>query len=412
MIVEAASGRRRADDRSPIENALRFIGGQRGGQLLELLRSAIEWPTGDVGVALRPLIEPTAVLGNWTPDDRAEALESLIKAGVEHSSVGAGEHSRERRVLRAAFRLPDPEIAEHWAATLSDRWTQLKALEQLFPPVSTNTTQPMEAAWGRAVRRLSAYLDRQFMQLGTGADWSRFGQRNGDPQVSRPVGAAIGPDQSELRPPSQYAQPFLMNLLVVTVLFRGRAQARRISERVVTARADGVEFFTARAYSADPTFSRMYVPITALWGCKQDLVPISGADSPMETRLRFPQPLRRGEQAYFASEALFNSSEPSAAGDRDWINVEVDHHGIVAGSLHHNGLVPASGLTIRACFEESYAPVAAWWYAESTEYERAKQPPVGDKHLLSTSRGQISHTFTQVCQPRESYGVGFQWGPD
>jgi len=132
VIVEAASGRRRADDRSPIENALRFIGGQRGGQLLELLRSAIEWPTGDVGVALRPLIEPTAVLGNWTPDDRAEALESLIKAGVEHSSVGAGEHSRERRVLRAAFRLPDPEIAEHWAATLSDRWTQLKALEQLF----------------------------------------------------------------------------------------------------------------------------------------------------------------------------------------------------------------------------------------------------------------------------------------
>ena len=98
MIVEAASGRRRADDRSPIENALRFIGGQRGGQLLELLRSAIEWPTGDVGVALRPLIEPTAVLGNWTPDDRAEALESLIKAGVEHSSVGL-EPAREPQKL-------------------------------------------------------------------------------------------------------------------------------------------------------------------------------------------------------------------------------------------------------------------------------------------------------------------------
>lgn len=399
--------RRRASDRSPIENALRYIGSQRSGQLVELLETALVWPRGDIGVALLPLTEPTLILAEWTASERAEVLELLIKAGVEHPSVGPSEHSRERRVLRAAFRIPDPDIQANWAATLSDRWSQLRALEHVFPRVSTSTTQPMEAAWTRAVRNLEAYLSRSFQQLRTVADWQQIKQ-NGfysrrDLNHNEPL---AGSDLSELRPASEHAQPFFVDLIVVTVYMKERAIFRRSTERVVTAQSEGVEFYIARSYTGKDVATRAYVPIQALWGCTAESAPAGS----FETRLRFPHPLQRGEQAYFASEALSSQDEPE--GDREWINVEVDHHGIAKGRLHHNGLVPSSGLTIRVCFDDGWLPASAWYYAEATDYERHIEPPTGDGRLLDVIGGGVSHTFVQVGQPRENYGIGLRWNPE
>ena len=44
----------------------------------------------------------------------------------------------------------------------------------------------------------------------------------------------------------------------------------------------------------------------------------------MATRLWFPRPLQLGEQASFATEAIFNI-KPDAAKDRHFIDVDIDH---------------------------------------------------------------------------------------
>ena len=401
MAEGVSTVRRRARDRSPTEKALRYIAGQRSGQLAELLENAIEWPSGDVGTALHPLTQPTEVLQDWAAHERAAALVQLIKEGVEHPSVGPSESSRERRVLRAAFRFVDPDVKQAWAGTLAERWEQLKVLNNLFPYAST--TQPMEAAWTRGVRKLAGYVDRAFQaELSQPNDWRKLrNERFDNPAADWPA------DRIHVfREASVGAQPFFVERFVVTVYFVGWNTARRITERVVTARTDGVEFYTARAFSGRGAFGREYVPVRALWGCRAEPVPSTRSSEPVVTRLWFPRPLRLGEQASFATEAIFDV-DPNGPKDRHFIDVDVDHHGIALGRLHYNGVFPLSGLTIRARFDQAHLPVAVWWYAEATEQERLVP---GDDRLLSVADGEVAYTFTEtIGQPRENYGIGYNW---
>jgi hypothetical protein len=394
--------RRRLHDRSPIERALRYIAGQRSGPAAELLKNAIEWPSGDAGTALQPLIQPTELLQDWTSQERAAALVRLLGEGVEHPSVGPGESSRERRVLRAAFRFADPDVKLTWAGSLAERWEQLKVLNTLFPHAST--TQPMEAAWTRGVRKLAGYIDRAFREELTRPDsWQRLrNERSENPAID-----AYADRLQVFREPSIGAQPFFVERFVVTVYFVGPNTARRITERVVTARADEVEFYTARAFSGRNTFGREYVPVRALWGCRAEPVPSARSSEPLVTRLWFPRPLRLGEQASFATEAIFDIDHNGPL-DRHFIDVDVDHHGIALGRLHYNGTFPLSGLTIRARFDQARLPAAVWWYAETTEQERLV--PGDDRLLPISADGEVAYTFTEtVGQPRESYGVGYAW---
>ena len=55
------------------------------------------------------------------------------------------------------------------------------------------------------------------------------------------------------------------------------------------------------------------------------------------TRLWFPEPLKYGEQAYFASETVFDEGEHA-----EWVDVEVDHHGIAPGRLLHSTSCPSA----------------------------------------------------------------------
>lgn len=228
------------------------------------------------------------------------------------------------------------------------------------------------------------------------------------------TGAAAPPTQGgakaepRFRPASKGAQPFVIDRFVTTMFMQGKSAVRRITERVVTAQADGVEFYTARTYSGRDTFGRDYVPVRALWGCQAETVPSSRPSDPVVTRLRFPRALRRGEQAYFASEALFEPGPEDY--DRDWIDVDVDHHGIAPGSSYFADTFPLSGLAIRVRFDMNFLPIVAWWYAESNEHERTMMPDPDEGRLLDIKLGEVSYLFTDIaCQPRESYGIGWQW---
>jgi hypothetical protein len=205
------------------------------------------------------------------------------------------------------------------------------------------------------------------------------------------------------RSPSAGAQPVFLDLFVTTVFMKGRSVYRRIIERLVTAQADDLDSYMARALlgSVDDSTN---TPVRALWGCETAPVVASRPGEPILTRLRFPRKLRRGEKHYFCSEA----TDENITIQRLWVNIEVDHHGIAPGQRMY-GFVPISGLTIRILFDGDHLPEACWWYAEQTERERRQQPPDGDPRLLTIVSNTVEHTFTEKCQPRENYGISFLW---
>lgn len=400
-------------DRTPIEAALRYLGTRNRGVLVDLLEYAIRRPQSRTGRALAVLVEASAVVDEWSPAERAYALWEVIEEGVADPDVSPTSHSRRRRALLAALRLPDTDIEEPWGASLTERFRQLQRLKSVFG--DSTTTQPMEMAWKRGVESLAEYLEQRFEQLRTPADWERYRHAVREIGKHGPDGlppSVKAPDRPEeiLRQPSRGAQPIFVDLFVTNVFMKGRIVQRRITERLVTAQEDDVAYYTAQGFtSVWSRQERNYVPVAALWGCSAELVTATQPGEPIVTRLRFPKPLRKGQRAYFASETRFDREDDSSD-DRRWVDVNVDHHGMPRGQLIHDDLLPVRGLTIRIKFDESDPPEAVWWYAEQTERERYIRPPDGDERFLSVFGNEVRKTFTeQPCQPRESYGIAFTW---
>lgn len=393
--------------RSAIEAALRYLGTRDHGALVDLLEHAIDRPQSSTGIALAPLTVPTAVLEGWTHTERAQALWKVIREGVRDPEVGPTALSRRRRALQAAFRLPDSDIHEPWGSSLTDRFKQLKKLTTVFG--RPTSTQPMEMAWKRGVRALAVYLEERFAGLRFSSDWDRYRPSLHVVSDRTPVPDDIIDDtEVSLRRPSRGAQPFFVDLFVTTVFMKARGVSRRITERLVTAQAEEVQYYTARGFAAPRTARRSYVPVRALWGCRAEFIEPSRPGLPAVTRLWFPSPLQRGQKAHFASEALFDEYSTE---DRHWIDVDIDHHGIAKGRLLYGGRLPVGGLTIRVRFDEACLPEAVWWYAELNVRERYDRPPPGDHRLLTLVDSYVQHTFTNhICQPRESYGLAFSWG--
>lgn len=398
--------------RTGIEAALRFLGTRDHGVLVDILEHAITRPDGHAGVKLATLTAATSGLADWAPDERAHALWRIIQEGVRDPEVGPTIRSRRRRALHAALRLRDPDIHE-WRSSLRERFKQLMVLKDVFN--EPTTTQPVEMAWKRGVRQLAIHLEARLAALRDPADWKpyrptgveRRGFREAHVEAWQFHADAVDGVDDVLRPPSRGAQPLFVNLFVTTVFMRERAVVRRITERLVTARADGVGYYTARGFSGK-TPHLTYEPVQALWGCHAEQVQPARPGRPAVTRLWFPTALKAGEQAHFASEVI----DENITAEREWIDVDVDHHGIARGRLIYGGQLPVSGLTIRVRFEEGHLPTAVWWYAEQNERERYDPPPLGDRHFLTITGRDLQHTFTeQVCQPRESYGLAFTWPP-
>jgi hypothetical protein len=377
-----------------VEAALRHLGARRYGSVVDLIEDAIMLPAGPTGAILAPLTAPTAVLQDWTVSERAHALWAVIKEGIADPQVVSPAQLRRRHVLLAAFRLPDEDIDQEWGASLTDRFKQLRSL-RIFGDVTS--TQPMEMSWKRGVERLSYHLEERLDQLRTPEDWAFY--RSVESNGRRLRGAP-----AIFREPSEGAQKLIVNLFVMTVIMKGRAEARRISERLITSQDDdGLEYYAARAYSSGVALeNRTYVPTHALWGCRAEQVPGHPG-----TLLRFPRPLRRGEQVHFVSEVVYDDNQGDLLG---WHNVDIDHYGIEAGELR-DGLWPVRGLTIRIKFESDSLPSAVWWYAELNESERYVEPPVGSPRRLDVVCGDVIKTFERPCQPRESYGIAYRWSP-
>lgn len=406
-MAENARARRRGSGASqpPMEKALRWMATRKHARPLDLIIDAIDNPRGDSAVQLAPLIAPTSSMPGDTTETRALAVWGLIIDGVNR--VGSADDARQQATLFAAFRLPlRPQITEPWRSTLEGRFRQLMALSDIFGDQPLSTTTPMHKAWKRAVgEKLAPMLQQQVEALaGDGSGWATYVQTAlaTDPTVHHEhedTVAARYPDISH-RTPSPSSQPVYLELFVTNVIMKGRAVHRRITERLVTARADNVDGYLATSI-ASLRGRATAVPVRPLFGCQA----VSLGSEQALTRLVFPRTLHRDEKHYFASEAVDESLEQ----ERLWVNVEVDHHGIAAGRLLH-GCLPVSGLTIRIRFDGTELPEACWWYAEQTERERQIRPIDGDPHLLPIVADTVEHTFTEKCYPREHYGVSFWWG--
>ena len=385
---------RASGTKAPVEAALRHLGSRRYDDLVALIEYAIKWPDGRTGTILAPFTEATSGLHDWTAAERAHAVWRVLEEGIFHPHVSPTVMSRRRRVLQAAFRLPDKDIEEPWGASLTERFKQLGALAVFS---NATSTQPMEIAWKRGVERLADHLERELKELRTPEDWARY----------RPV----RPDDSgfdeltSFRRPSEGAQKLIVNLHVLTVLMSGRLEVRRITERVITSQDPaGLKYFKAWAFSSGTSLQgRAYAPTQALWGCRAEQVTENGLPV---TQLWFPRPLIAGERAHFMTEVVHEVHEED--GSKGWANVGVDHFGIDRGELR-DGLLPVSGLTIRLRFDRNCLPTSIWWYAEQNDRERYAEPPPDSPRRLAVGSGDVVKTFDNLCQPRESYGIAYTW---
>lgn len=327
------------------------------------------------------------------PDQRATALWRLIQDELDRLAQPEGQ--RRRAALTAALHL-DPDNTE----PSIDKRLLYARNEGKFGQKPSGRQHGYDALrnwWGSGVRMLGHAVDERLDFLGAHPEeWKAYfdNKSNQEPEA--------------YRRPSKGAQPVFVDLFVTTVFMKGRAVYRRITERLITAREDGVEYYAARSLAGE-TPRLTAVPTRALWGCRAEPIVLSQPGMPVITPLWFPNTLQRGQQAHFASEVI----DEDITQERLWVNVTVDHHGIARGRLLYGDRLPTSGLTIRVRFDEGCLPKAVWWYAELTEPERYHQPPPGDPRLLVISGNDVQHTFTQqACQPRESYGLAFCWSDE
>lgn len=315
-----------------------------------------------------------------TTEQRAEALWQVIKDEVERIEL-----PNERAALRAALHLDpanrEPSIDKRLAFARDRGDFGSK------PSGRRHGYDALRQWWGDGIRLLAQGVD------------DRLNHMHEHPESWYSYFAA-----PTYRRPSKGAQPVFAELFVVTVYMKGRTVERRITERLVTAREDDVQYYIARALP-EMTDASTSVPVRALWGCAAERL-ASQPGEPVLTRLRFPAPLQRGERHYFASESVAGTA-PLV--ERRAINVEVDHHGIAPGERMH-GLVPTQGLTIRVCFDAAEPPEAVWWYADVTERERFRRPdPDDDRWVEVSSQGIAEHTFADPCQPLANYGLSIGW---
>ena len=400
----------RRTERSSVDASLRWMARQANSPLLDLLVHAISNPLNDSALQLAALTAPTESMPGGTPRTRALAVWGLLIETI--NEIGPTADSRERNVLLAAFRLPRPvEVTKPWKSTLNDRFMQLTAIPGVFGDQPPSTPTPMHRAWKVALSgNLAPRLTRQLDALArNGGAWLPY------VEVGQAIEATLDRERGKLRtsedqdftvgyrPTLPGAQPVFANLFVTTVFMEGRLVHRRITERLATATEDGVSGYTATAL-AGPSGNIAGLPVRALWGCEAETGVLSGPGGPHLTWLRFPTTLQRGEQHFFASEAI----DENPTYERFWVNVEVDHHGIAPGRLLY-GRVPVSGLTIRIRFDKAYLPEVCWWYAEQTERARRIRPPKGDSRYLLIVGDTLQHTFTEKCHPRENYGISFNW---
>ncbi|MET8851608.1 hypothetical protein [Amycolatopsis sp. NPDC004625] len=368
-------------EESPEKAALGALARRRDGDPLGALRRAVESSANGSGTALGCLVGPTASIPGATPESRACAAWGLIVDEI--GKLGSVVEPREHFVLLAAFRLPPvPDGSQRWASKLGDRFGQLAEVRGLFGERKPLSNTPMNKAWAGALEMLGAAVACKLGHL-EGEAWLRY-VGIGRSAMAGPAPGDNGPEG--FRAPSEGAQPVFVERMQITVVMERRTPLRRTTERDIVARRDGVDGYDVHALTGW-SGNLADLPVKAVWNCRL-------VTSPGAAKLRFRRTLKVDEPYHFVSEAVDGHVDE----ERKWINVEVDHHGVAPG-----------GLTIRVNFDEAQLPRACWWYAEQLEVERTRRPPTGDRRLLDVGDGFVQHTFEGRCQPREAYGIAFEW---
>ncbi len=369
---------------SPTKAALGSLARRRDGDLVGALRRAAESSSGGTGTPLGCLVEPAASLPWPTPESCALAVWGLIVDEI--TKLGSVVEPREHFVLLAAFRLPPiPDGSTSWAANLGDRFGQLAEVRGLFGERKPLSNTPMNKAWAGALEMLAAAVAGKLGHL-EGDGWLPY------VEIGRSAANETPPDdhrQDGCRLPSEGAQPVFVERMVVTVVMHRRTALRRITERDIVARKDGVDSYFVHALTGW-SGNLADIPVRALWNCRLVVSP----GDPGLAKLRFRRRLRAHEAYSFVSEAVDGRLDE----ERRWVSVQVDHHGVAR-----------AGLTIRVNFQEECLPEACWWYAEQLEVERLLRPPTGSPRLLEIGDGFVQHTFEGCCHPREEYGIAFSW---
>ncbi|WP_370961444.1 hypothetical protein [Amycolatopsis sp. cg9] len=370
----------------PEKAALGSLARRRDEDLLGALRRAAESSPGGPATVLGCLVGPTASLPSATPDSRAYAIWGLVVDEI--GKLGSVVEPREHFVLLAAFRLP-PVPDSGWASTLGERFGQLAEVRGLFGGRKPLSNTPMNKAWAGALEMLAAAVAGKLEHL-KGEDWLPYVEIGRSAMAGTLPGDA---DRDGFRAPSEGAQPVFVERMLVTVVMHRRTALRRITERDVVARKEGVDGYDVHAETGW-TGNLAELPVVALWNCRLVAVPGEDPGDPVLARLRFRRKLRLDEPYAFVSEALDGKLDE----ERRWISVKVDHHGVAPG-----------GLTIRVKFDEMCLPATCWWFAEQLEVERLRRPAAGDPRSLDVGDGFVQHTFEGGCQPREEYGIAFRW---
>lgn len=380
---------RPAGEPSRREAGLRWLATGGRDEFEDTIQQALRHPAVPAKPAKRSQDLQTLVAGvassmpaGTRPEQRAKALRLLIE-----DELALTVTDNERTALEAALHL-DPTNTQ---PTIDQRLIFARDRGD-FGLRSNGRPYGYDALrhwWGGGIRRLGHAVDERLDFLNDHPDeWLAYFTYETD-------------DKPHYRTPSMEAQPVFLDLFVTTVFMQGRAVHRRITERVVTAQEDNVSYYLARALPESAKEMR----VLPIWGCTAEHLQYPPGE-PALTRLWFPTPLRRGQKHYFSSEVVSHSP----TGQRRWVNVEVDHHGIAPGLLAHEDRFPISGLTIRISFQEGHHPAAVWWYADAAERVRYIRPPAGDPRWLAvTSQGCVSHTFRAPCQPQSNYGISMAW---
>lgn len=296
-----------------MERALRWMATRKHARPLDLITHAVNDPHSESAIQLAPLVVPAESMPDGTTWTRAQAIWGLIVHSIKN--MGSADDARQQNTLFAAFRLPHPQITEAWRSTLEGRFRQLMTLTEIFGDPPPSTTTPMHKAWKRAIGELLApILQEQLDALALNGDgWAAYADaaRAAQPRTNDERLTAQTPPAAGQRYPSKGSQPVYLALFITNVIMRGRAVHRRITERLVVARADNVDGYLATSI-AGLRGRETDVPVHPLWGCA--LATTRGtAPRPGErfhSKLLFPHPLARDEMHYFASEAIDENLEP------------------------------------------------------------------------------------------------------
>ncbi|GHG28419.1 MULTISPECIES: hypothetical protein [Amycolatopsis] len=272
-------------EESPAKAALGSLARRRDGDLIGALRRAAEPSSSGSGSSLGCLVDPTASVPRATPELRAWAIWGLIVDEI--AKLGSVVEPREHFVLLAAFRLPPiPDGSTTWAANLGDRFGQLAEVRGLFGERKPLSNTPMNKAWAGALEMLAAAVAGKLGHL-AGEDWRPY------VGIGRSAAAETTPGgefPDGCRTPSEGAQPVFVERMIVTVVMHRRTALRRITERDVVARRDGVDGYVVHALTGW-TGNVADIPVKALWNCR--LVATSG--DPGSAKLRFRRKLRVNE---------------------------------------------------------------------------------------------------------------------